>query len=415
MMKLRTRKRNIALTALFCGLMLSASAQKNFKYRAGLKKVDTTGFYRISLQPAFVAKAMPDKADIRIADTKGNFIPYIEAGSLPQKDQKSFVVFNAINARLPTDTGTTYTVENKTGLPLDRLWIRLQNTAVQRKVNLMGSDDLKQWFAIQEEIPLQEAVQNSEGTYMQSLSFPASSYRYLKILVDDKRKAPIKFLQAGIYTEYAKTLAYSPIPGLQFTRADSNKTTFITIKLNDNYQVNKLHLNITSPKYFKRNITIYQVTGNYKEAVIEAELNSAKNNDLLFSAKAKELLLQIGNADSQPLTISGINAYQADEYIISYLDNKQDYHLLAGDSAAQAPEYDLKFFADSIKDNIPTIAHEAVIKNNLPSAEKPKAGKDYTLFIWIAIVVSLGLLLLLTLKMTKEVGKKTEKDDNAKR
>jgi hypothetical protein len=410
MMKLRTRKRNIVLTALFCGLMLSVSAQKNFKYRAGLQKVDTTGFYRISLQPAFVAKAMPDKTDIRIADAKGNFIPFIEAGSLPQKDQKSFVVFSTIDARLPTDTGTTYTVENKTGLPLDRLWIRLQNTAVQRKVNLMGSDDLKQWFAIQEEIPLQEAVQNSEGTYMQSLSFSASSYRYLKILVDDKRKTPIKFLQAGIYTEYAKTLAYSPIPGLTFTRADSNKTTFIAIKLNDNYQVNKLHLNITSPKYFKRNITIYQVTGNYKEAVIEAELNSAKNNDLLFSAKAKELLLQIGNGDNQPLTISGINAFQTDEYIISYLDNKQNYHLLAGDSTAQAPEYDLKFFADSIKDNIPTIVHEAVIKNNLPPAQKAKAGKDYTVFIWIVIVVSLGLLLFLTLKMTKEVGKKTEDD-----
>jgi hypothetical protein len=227
-------------------------------------------------------------------------------------------------------------------------------------------------------------------------------------LVDDKRKTPIKFLQAGIYTEYAKTLAYSPIPGLQFTRVDSNKTTFITIKLNDNYQVNKLHLNITSPKYFKRNIIIYQVTGNYKEAVIEAELNSAKNNDLLFSAKAKELILQIANGDNQPLAIGGINAFQSDEYIISYLDSKQDYHLLAGDSTAQAPEYDLKFFADSIKDNIPTIAHEAVIKNNLPPAEKPKAGKDYTLFIWIAIVVSLGLLLFLTLKMTKEVSKKTE-------
>lgn len=411
MIKLRVRKNSIILTTFFCGLMLAASAQKSFKYGAALQKPGSTGFYRISLQPAFVAKAKPGMADIRIADAKGNFVPYIEAGSLPQKDQKSFVVFNRIDTRVPTDTGTTYTVENKTGLPLDRLWIKLQNTAVQRKVNLMGGDDLKQWFAIQEEIPLQEAVQNSEGTYMQSLSFPASSYRYLKILVDDKRKTPIKFLQVGIYTEYAKTLAYSPIPGVKFTRADSNKTTFISIKLNDNYQVNKLHLNISAPKYFKRSITIYQIIGNYKEAVIEAELNSAKNNDLLFSAKAKQLLLEIGNGDNQPLTITGINAYQSDEYIISYLDGKQSYRLLAGDSTAQAPEYDLKFFADSIKDNIPAIAHGAVVKNNVIPAEKPKAGKDYTAFIWTAIVVSLGLLLLLTLKMTKEVKKKAEGDN----
>ncbi|GAA3960988.1 hypothetical protein GCM10022210_06010 [Mucilaginibacter dorajii] len=389
--------------------MLSASAQKTFKYGANLQKVDSTGFYRINLQPAFIAKAKGDMADIRIADAMGNFVPYIQAGSLPQKDQKSFVVFNTIDARLATDTGTTYIVENKTGLPLDRLWIKLQNTAVQRKVNLMGSDDLKQWFAIQENIPLQEAVQNSEGTYMQSLSFPASSYRYLKLLVDDKNKTPIKFLQAGVYTEYAATLAYTPIPGLRFTRADSNKTTFITIKLNDNYQVNKLHLNITAPKYFKRNVTIYQVINGYKEAILEAELNSIKNNDLLFAAKTTELQLQIGNGDNQPLVINGINVYQSNEYIISYLDGKQNYHLLAGDSTAQAPEYDLKFFADSIKANIPAINHQAIVKNIVASAEKPKAAKDYTALIWLAIIAAVGMLLLLTLKMVKEVGKKAGK------
>lgn len=400
------RKNSIALVALFFGLIFSASAQKTFKYGANLQKVDSTGFYRINLQPAFIAKAKGDMADIRIADAKGNFVPYIQAGSLPQKDQKSFVVFNTIDARLATDTGTTYIVENKTGLPLDRLWIKLQNTAVQRKVNLMGSDDLKQWFAIQENIPLQEAVQNSEGTYMQSLSFPASSYRYFKILVDDKNKTPIKFLQAGIYTEYAATLAYIPIPGLRFTHVDSNKATFITIKLNDNYQVNKLHLNITAPKYFKRNVTIYQVINGYREAILEAELNSVKNNDLLFAAKAKELQVQISNGDNQPLVISGINAYQSDEYVISYLEGKQSYHLLAGDSTAQAPEYDLKFFADSIKDNIPAISHGAITKNSIVIAEKPKAAKDYTVLIWLAIIAAVGVLLLLTLKMTKEVGKK---------
>lgn len=413
MMKLlKGRKTNIALTVFLCGLMVTASAQKSFKYKAALQQVDSTGFYRINLKPGFVAKAKGDMADIRIADAKGNFVPYIQAGSLPQKNQQSFVVFNKINARLPTDTGTTYIVENKTGLALDRLWIKLQNTAVSRKVNLVGSDDLQQWFAIQEDIPLQEAVQNSAGAYMQSLSFPASSYRYLKMLVNDKNKTPIKFLQAGIYTEYAKTLAYTPIPSLQFTQADSNKTTFINIKLNDNYQVNRLHLNISAPKYYRRNITVYQIAGNYKEAVAEAELNSTKNTDLLFSAKAGQLLLQIANGDNQPLTITGINAYQTDQYLVSYLDGKQHFRLLVGDSTAQAPEYDLKFFADSIKDNIPTISHDAVVKNNVALPAQAKAGKDYTVLIWVAIVVALALLLLLTLKMTKEVGKKVGDKNN---
>jgi len=414
MMKPNLRMNKIlTLTALFCGLMLSASAQQNFKYQAVLPKVDSTGFYRISLQPAFVAKAKADLSDIRIVDAKGNFIPYIQAGSLPQKDQKSFVVFNQVDARLGTDTGTTFIVENKTGLALDRLWIKLQNTAVQRKVNLVGSDDLKQWFAIQEDIPLQEAVVNSEGTYMQSLSFPASNYRYLKLLVNDKNKTPIKFLQAGVYTEYAATLSYVPVPPVQLTRIDSNKTTFITIKLQDNYQVNKLHLNITAPKYFKRDVWVYQVTGHDKQLLGEAELNSTKATDLLIAAKANQLILQISNGDNLPLTITGIDAYQSAESLISYLDGKQSYRLLTGDQSIQVPEYDLKFFADSIRDNTPQISHEAVGQNTAYQIKQPaKAGRDYTVFIWIAIVVAAGLLLFLTLKMTKEVKKKAgEKND----
>ncbi|MEZ2335179.1 hypothetical protein AB6735_06070 [Mucilaginibacter sp. RCC_168] len=399
----------LTVTALFCGLVLSASAQQNFKYQAALPKVDSTGFYRITLQPAFVAKAKADLSDVRIVDAKGNFIPYIQAGSLPQRNQKSFVLFNQIDARLSTDTGTTFIVENKTGLALDRLWIKLQNTAVQRKVNLVGSDDLKQWFAIQEEIPLQEAVVNSEGTYMQSLSFPASNYRYFKLLVNDKNKAPIKFLQAGIYTEYAATLNYAPISPVQLTRVDSNKTSYITLKLNDNYQVNKLHLNITAPKYFKRDVSVYQVIGRDKQLLSEAELNSAKGTDLLIAAKSNQLIIQINNGDNLPLTISSIDAYQSAESLISYLDDKQSYRLLTGDQSVQAPEYDLKFFADSIRDNTPQINHETVSQNAAYQTKQPaKAGRDYTVFIWIAIVVAAGLLLFLTLKMTKEVKKKAE-------
>jgi len=411
MMKLKQRVNKLTgLTALFCGLILSASAQQNFKYQASLPKVDSTGFYRISLQPALVAKAKTDLADIRIIDTKGNFVPYITAGSLPQKDQKSFVVFTLVDTRLTTDTGTTFTVENKTGLALDRLWIRLQNTAVQRKVNLAGSDDLKQWFAIQEDIPLQEAVQNSEGTYLQSLSFPASNYRYLKLLVNDKNKTPIKFLQAGIYTEYAATLSYVPVSPVELSRTDSNKTTYITLKLNDNYQVNKLHINITAPKYFKREVSVYQIIGKEKQLLADAELNSAKTTDLLVAAKASQLLLLINNGDNLPLNIKSIEAYQSDESLISYLDGKQSYRLLVGDEAVQAPEYDLKFFADSIRTNLSQIRHGAVSKNTGYQTKPAKAGRDYTLFIWIAIIIAAALLLFLTLKMTKEVNKKSNED-----
>jgi hypothetical protein len=395
------------LLLLFCGPILSASAQKNFKYKAPLQKIDSTGFYRIAFQPALVAKAKADLSDIRIADAKGNFVPYVQAGSLPQKSQKSFMVFPVISVRSTADTGTTFTIENKTGLALDRLWIRLQNTAVKRKVNLLGSDDLNQWFAIQEDIPLQEAVQNSEGTYLQSLFFPASNYRYLKLLVNDKNKSPIKFLQAGVYTEYVSAAqAYTPITPVKVVKADSNRTTFVDIRLDDNYQVNRLHLNISAPKYYKRGVTVHQFVNKGKELISEAELSSTKTPDLLIAAKSNHLLIEISNGDNPPLSIGEVTAFQSDEYVVSYLESKQNYQLLAGDSSAVAPEYDLKFFTDSIRDNIPAIKHDAVVKNDGYEVKVAEVKPDRTPLIWAAIVVALGVLLFLTLKMTKEVKKK---------
>lgn len=399
------------LFLLLCGSVLSASAQKNFKYKAPLQKIDSTGFYRIALQPALVAKAKADLSDIRIADAKGNFVPYVQAGSLPQKSQNSFVVFPVISVRSTADTGTTFTIENKTGLALDRLWIRLQNTAVKRKVNLLGSDDLNQWFAIQEDIPLQEAVQNSEGTYMQSLFFPASNYHYLKIQVNDKNKSPIKFLQAGVYTEYVSAAqAYTPITPVKVVKADSNRTTFVEIRLNDNYQVNRLHFNISAPKYYKRGVTVHQFVNNGKELISEAELSSTKTPDLLIAAKSNHLLIEISNGDNPPLSIGEVTAFQSDEYLVSYLEAKQNYQLLAGDSSALAPEYDLKFFTDSIKDNVPAIKHDAVVKNGSYEVKVAEVKPDRTPLIWVAIVVALGILLFLTLKMTKEVKKKEEQE-----
>jgi hypothetical protein len=407
MKRLKKMNKLTLFILLLCGAVLPASAQKNFKYKAALQKTDSTGFYRIGLQPALVAKAKPDLSDLRITDAKGNFVPYIQAGSLPQKSQKSFVVFPEISNNPKTDTSTVFIIENKTGLVLDLLWIKLQNTAVKRKVNLLGSDDQSQWFAIQEDIPLQEAVQNSEGTYMQSLSFPASNYRYLKIQVNDKNKNPIKFLQAGIYTEYASAAQnYSAIAPLIVIRADSNKTTFIDIKLNDHYQVNRLHLNISAPRYYKRGIAVYQFVNNGKELLSEAELSSGKDPDLLIAAKTNHLLVEISNGDNQPLSIGEIKAYQSDEYLISYLEAKQTYQFLIGDSSAQAPEYDLKFFADSISGSVPVIKHELPVKNTDYAVAVKPAVKDYTVLIWAAIIVSLALLLFLTLKMTKEVRKK---------
>jgi hypothetical protein len=395
------------LLAALCAMAFCASAQNTFKYQASLHRVDSGGFYKISLLPDFVAKSNAGLTDIRLMDQKGHFVPYITADNLPRTDNEQFIVFPEVTIKTKIDTGTTFIIESKEKAPVNKLWLKLKSTAVKRSVNLSGSDDLQRWFAIEEDIPLQEAVLDNDGSYLQSISFPASNYHYLKLLVNDKNKVPVKFLQAGIYTEQSVANRYFPIPNTKFVKKDTNKVTYINIQLHDDYLVNQLDLNISGPKYYKRDVSVYQIDKQGKHLITNAELNSGKKGALLITAKTTKLELQIENSDNLPLDIDGVTVSQADQFITAYLESGQSYKILTGDKNAVAPVYDLKFFADSIHNHIPEVTHDQVTKNIVFETPGIKAPRhDYTIVVWIAIVIALVLLTLLTLKMTKEVNKK---------
>jgi hypothetical protein len=406
MMALKLKVSYRLFLLLFLGIAFDASAQGTFKYQATTNKVDSTGFYKIGLSPAFVAKSNVDLSDVRIIDDKGHFVPYISFDNLPVRSQAQFKVFPAVFIKSKADTGTTFVVENKQSEPVNRLWVKLRNTAVQRTINLYGSDDLKRWFAIEEEIPLQEAVADSDGTYMQALSFPASDYHYLKLLVNDKNKAPLKFLEEGIYVEQPVERRYFPISGTSLLKRDSNRITYITVLLNDKYLVNKITLNITAPKYYKRDISIYENTRHGLQLVSNAEISSNRNTPMLIAAKTRQLELQIANGDNRPLEIENIQLAQSEQYMVSYLEVGKIYKLLTGDLKATAPEYDLKFFADSIDRNIPEVGEGLLAKNQLYDVRPSNAKKEYPVLIWAAIIMALLLLSALTWRMVGEINRK---------
>jgi hypothetical protein len=404
------RSRKARWLFFFCfAPVLYASAQKTFKYEAKVQKVDSSGFYKISLSPEFIAKSNRDFSDIRIADKKGHFIPYITADDLPRPNTEKLIGFPEVTVKSKKDSGTTFIIENEAKIfTVNRLWLKLKNTAVQRTVNLSGSDDLMRWFAISEDIPLQTAELAGNGTYLQSITFPASNYHFLKLSVNDKNKAPLKFIGAGIFREDSLADQYFSIRGASILTRDSNKITYIKIHLNDNYLVNKITLDIGAPKYYKRDVSIYACEGGKFHQVNTAELSPNKTGGLLIDAKTNKLELQIYNGDNLPLTINRINVAQADQYIVAYLEAGKAYRLLTGDSKAATQDYDLKFFTDSLHSRLPEIIHSPVAKNalynsNIPS---PKVKKEYKAWIWVAIVLAVLLLTLLTARMAGEVKKR---------
>ncbi len=404
MISLNQMIKNVCLLIIGCLVINITYAQK---YRANIQTIDSAGFYKILLRPNLVAKTESALTDLRLLDSKDREIPYVPPASVPLTQKRYFTEFPKIGGIVKIDSLTTIIAENKLGRPISSLWLKVKNTNVIRTMNLTGSDDLKHWFAIEEGALLNQPDLGDDGEYVMTINFPASNYHYLKITVNDKTRAPINFLKVGIYNSTALESVYVSILPAKFTQRDSGKTTIINIWLSDKYQVNKLQLTISGPKYYKRGVLIYNASGKTPEMVSEAELNSGGAKELYLMEKANHLILKIDNADNLPLHFDGIEAYQTATYVLSYLE-KGEYYFTIGKPNAEQPNYDLKFFKDSLKGEVPIITHKEV--NTNPEYQKPvvKTKKEYTAFIWAAIIAALIVLGLLAWKMVNEIKNKEE-------
>ena len=119
------------------------------------------------------------------------------------------------------------------------------------------------------------------------------------------------------------------------------------------------------------------------------------------------LQLVIQNDDDPPLAVKSIDSFNLNLSVIGYLNKAQKYELVFGDSVANSPNYDLKFFADSLDRNLTLLSTGAVVTNPLYQTAKTKADQQFPAWIiWIAIALVLIILALLTYKMTKEIAKK---------
>jgi hypothetical protein len=93
--------------------ILPASAQRKFKYKTAVDKIDTTGFYNIELQAGLTGKCQTGLADIRLMDEQGKPVPYVLASALPHKVKTSYRELTHLIAASPKDSLTSYIAASK--------------------------------------------------------------------------------------------------------------------------------------------------------------------------------------------------------------------------------------------------------------------------------------------------------------
>ncbi len=393
----------LLVAVLFSSLQINA---QQFAYATKIDEIKTSGFYKIPILPQVNAKLQLSSFDLRIVNEQNKQIAYIIEQEEAAFKTQHFIDFPILKKEKQKDKQTHITIANVTKQSINDLLLITANMQAKRFVNISGSNNLNDWYIIKENIELENYFGNNQVTFVQSIGLPMVNYAYFKITVLGEDILPVNIVQAGIYTQNYTQGKYAELPIPSFKQIDSsNKKSYIQISFTDAYVIDKLMVEVSGPKFFKRNLNVYAGNTINTSYPYTATINATTTQLSLAGLKSRDILLQINNDDNEPLKIQSIKAFQLQEYILAYLESGHQYKLLFGDSLAEQPKYDLAAFKDSINKNLPILNIGAIESIEYKSTTSPTSSSNKYL-LWIALFVVVLILLLFSYKMVQEIKRK---------
>ncbi len=243
----------------------------------------------------------------------------------------------------------------------------------------------------------------------------------LRILGPDKRFVSYVLKDSWTTADTAKNI--SPIPGAKMVQKDSsNKHSYISVEFSEAYAIDWIGLVIHSPVFYKRQLQIL-AEGSAGEwvAVTGTAIDPTEKLFKVPAIKARRLRIDIANADNAPLVIGEVVCFQTTRYLLAYLRAGGNYRLFTGNVQAVAPDYDLKYFTDSLKttpgqlsiDPLQRIGSQdqPVMMTPIETAKETSVHKDHSgLLLWGCLLAVLLFLIYFSIRMVKAIAKKDAHD-----
>jgi hypothetical protein len=203
-----------------------------------------------------------------------------------------------------------------------------------------------------------------------------------------------------------------PRPVIKQTDSSSVRKSFIILRFDMPYEISKLELSVKGPDFYLRNCSVRKPVKSNNRSKFDCidwfQLSSGKMAVWeLEKTKTKELAIIIENSDNPPLRIRSVKAFQNTKYLLAKLKSGERYQLSFGNEALKAPDYDLKYFADSISKNAKFIGTSTaktltVSKNNSFPLFFNKT------FLWVVMSIIMALLTWLSIHLIKDMHTKNK-------
>ena len=264
-----------------------------------------------------------------------------------------------------------------------------------KPVRVEGSTDLKRWQILEQGQPI---FRQPDGVNRLHVSFPAGTWPWLRLTVDDQRSPPIPVTGAHIRVAVTESAPTEWMPVTIAERNENPGETRLALNLGAaNLSLTAVQIETTEP-LFTRHVTlavpqvsedtIHEQTigqgGIYRVAIEGQPAAESLLAPLESQVRSRELLLFIRNQDSPPLSITSVRVERRPVYLVFLARRAGTYHLLTGNSQCAAPGYDLAALDMNLKSmavapiklSPPTDNPNYRVPEVLPGIEKTGAALD---------------------------------------
>jgi len=380
--------------------VVSASAQQPH-WRTTIGPVERSGHHLIVLSPEVVGRSQPSLHDIRIFAPDSTLVPYLTRTEAARLSETYAVPFSVLrNVRVGRRTVVEFEVP--AGTLMDGFELGIRNAQVNKSARITGSDDRAHWFMVKDEGLALSGDGAAHG--LRWMDLPLSDHRYYRIELNDSLTAPVQVLGVGHTVQARSEGRYVSAGTVHWDRREEKGRTVFRIFGDHPLLIDRIHYSTSDTTLFLRGAEQYTMRSEWRTERKRRKVLHTWREDLGTCSMASyqravidgphtavdTLYLEVLNGDDRPLGITALDVLQLQRTLIAPLTAGVTYALTTGDPQANAPQFDIAHFRDSLPTPIDTISLTALSAIPTPvSAEKP--FDPSTLWLWVAILVVGGL------------------------
>ncbi|WP_394746790.1 DUF3999 family protein [Spongiimicrobium salis] len=387
----------------------------SYNHKRKIKGISDT-WHSLTLPDALYEKVNTDLSDIRIygitAAKDTLEAPYLLKLNAPKRQQIK-VDFRRLN-QSQNKRGYYFTFELTSLEVVNQIILNFNQQNFDWKVQLEGSQNLKEWFSIIEDYRIL-SIKNIHTNYnYTTLSFPDSKYRYYKILVkaDEKPRLNRAYLQKQVMLDSLHPLKEYPIKKFELANDKITKQTQIAIDLDFAVPLSELNLNVSDDIDYYRTLQINYALDSVEtdkgwkpiyQSLFYGTLSSLQKEPLRFKTTiAKKLRILIENNDNAPLTIDRATLMGYSHTLSARFTTPATYYLAYGNPQKRRPTYDLNAIASAVPKHMSPVRVDE--EQDIPQEQEDGKEALFTNPIWLWSIMGIVIFLLggLTIKMLRK-------------